>query len=77
MPKACIYAGFRHLFKQLQEALLYKYLYFDTKTVGYLKNAANFCAVFIIYLTSNMYSVFCKTCISTHNDRYAVKGKNL
>ena len=49
MPKACIYAGFRHLFKQLQEALLYKYLYFDTKTVGDLKNAANFCAVFIIY----------------------------
>ena len=36
-------------FKQLQEALLYKYLYFDTKTVGDLKNAANFCAVFIIY----------------------------
>ena len=34
MPKACIYAGFRHLFKQLQEALLYEYLYFDIKTVG-------------------------------------------
>ena len=49
MPKACIYAGFRHFFKQLQEALLYKYLYFDIKTVGDLKNAANFCAVFIIY----------------------------
>ena len=35
-------------FKQLQEALLYKYLYFDIKTVGDLKNAANFCAVFIV-----------------------------
>ena len=47
--KPCIHAGFRHFFKQLQEALLYKYLYFDIKTVGDLKNAANFCAVFIIY----------------------------